>query len=299
MRRFKMISVFVTISILIPSIVFAVGNKPRDYIPAPNGTTAAMIYYDHISGERKYLDGDLQSKEYNYTADIFMPRVAQYFQIGDFPAVFNTFLPIANQRVDGQGVGGEDYSSSQIGDLGMELGVWLYSNSDTKTYFALANYVFIPTGEYDNDKALNLGTNMWSLLHEIGFVQGFLQKFYFEVYGGIKWFPTENDEYRRYGVDTVDRDLDRDPIYSVESHLSYDVTKSFFISADYYYQYGGEGDVDGFGSLQDELNDHTIGFTAAFLTTPQTQLLLQFQKTIKSENGIENMDLALRWSYFF
>ena len=81
-----------------------------------------------------------------------------------------------------------------------------------------------------------MGANRWGFREEINFTKGFdvipNHPIYFEVTAGTDFFTT-NDDYMG------GQDLAQDPIYNLESHLSYDLTKALAISFDYYGHWGG------------------------------------------------------------
>ncbi len=67
--------------------------------------------------------------------------------------------------------------------------------------------------------------------------------------------------------------MTQNPVLNVESHLSYDVTKTLWVSADYYYHYGGAKTVNDVSF--DSLSNSTVGGTVGFNIAPSYQLLFQ------------------------
>ncbi len=221
-------------------------NNARDYIPAPAGILAILTYYEHVSSQSLYARGQRQINNLGFTGNIGILRVIYY---ADLPTPFGpircspqflvpfgeTNLDIASLRASGMA---DPFILSQF---------WLYRNDQTKTYFAFTPFFFFPLGQYNNFKqllpgAINLGTNRWQFRQELNFTQGFEvipgHNAYFEVTLGLDEY-TKNTNFGAAG-----QTLKQDPLFTVESHVSYDITKSVFASLDYYGHFGGSYKVD-------------------------------------------------------
>ena len=74
--------------------------------------------------------------------------------------------------------------------------------------------VGVPVGQYDPSRAVNLGTNRWSLKPDIGFSKAF-GSFTADLTAGVTFFGTNHDFF---GGQTVEKD----PLYSIQANLSYD-----------------------------------------------------------------------------
>jgi hypothetical protein len=75
--------------------------------------------------------------------------------------------------------------------------------------------VGMPTGQYDDDKLLNVGANRWYIKPEIGLSIPW-KKWSFEFAAGVRIF-SDNDSF----VDGAT--LSQDPIYNIQSHVIYDL----------------------------------------------------------------------------
>ena len=71
-----------------------------------------------------------------------------------------------------------------------------------------------PWGQYDPSRAVNLGTNRWSIKPDIGFSKAFAP-FTVDLTAGVTLF-SRNDDY--FGGQAVDQA----PLYSTQANLSYD-----------------------------------------------------------------------------
>jgi hypothetical protein len=68
-----------------------------------------------------------------------------------------------------------------------------FAAAPRRTILGLSLTVQAPTGEYDNTKLINLGTNRWSIKPEVG-VSVPVGRWFLDAYAGA-WFFTDNDEF--------------------------------------------------------------------------------------------------------
>lgn len=92
--------------------------------------------------------------------------------------------------------------------------------------------VTAPTGKYDENKLLNLGTARWSFKPEIGVCQPFgrAQRCEIDGYASLYFF-TDNTTYR--GVEI----LKQRPLPGIEAHLSYSFNNAIWASVDTRYSF--------------------------------------------------------------
>lgn len=292
MRNLMMHSV-IAAGLLVPGLqgqAFA-DNDARDYIPLEPGTTLIAAYYNHVSATDFYADGDKTSEDVNLSANIGILRPVYYTKIGPFVMDPQALIPFGEQSLDGAGVGGVEVSSSGLADPIVTATIWFVNDPGSKTWLGFTPFITLPLGEYDNDKPLNLGANRWAFKPEVGFVKGF-GDYYFELTGNCEFY-TDNDDYTSQSLT-----LEQDPVYTLESHLSYDFTDAFYISGDYFYHNGGETTVAG-ADQDDEKDDHAVQLSLGFMLNSSYQLLLKYKKDVKVENGPKTDTLGLRFCHFF
>lgn len=276
----KGILAIVCTCLLMPAVGFA-DNLMRDYIAAPPNTLLSLLYYNHTEID----DSDV-------TVDIGMLREVYYFNIGSYLANAQIIIPFGEISLDDAGA--LDDSSSGIGDV-MLLGTfWFVNDAKSKTYFAFSPYFFLPTGDYDENQAVNLGGNRWTFREEFNFTKGFEitpdHNLYFEITTGIDFF-TDNDEL------PGNSELSQDPIFNLESHLSYDLTKSLALSLDYYGHWGGTTEIDGVDQ-DNSLNTQSLGTTLAFNFAPGWQAMLQYRHDVQvADDGPEAEVIMARLFY--
>jgi hypothetical protein len=97
--------------------------------------------------------------------------------------------------------------------------------------------VQLPTGDYMDDKLINLGTNRFTFRPQVGVVH-MRGKWTLEATGIVALF-TENDEFFN------GKKLEQDPHYAFNTHLIYTFRPGVWASASAGYDYGGRSTVDG------------------------------------------------------
>ena len=268
-------------------------NAPRDYIPAPPGCLAILMYYTHSSADSLYFDGKKVADDVDFKGNVGLFRPVYYMEAGPFLMDPQLILPFGDLSLESDDLG-LDLSSTGIGDPILLATLWLLHNPESKTWLGFTPFFFLPIGEYDNDGALSLGENRWRFRTELGFVKGFEvlagHNAYFELTLGGDFF-LENDDF---GPESSS--LEQDPVFNLETHVNYDITDSFFVSGDYYYRHGGETEIDGLRQ-DDTLNTHTLGFSLGYNIATNYQLLFQYQHDVDVDSGLPTQALTFRFMY--
>jgi len=108
---------------------------------------------------------------------------------------------------------------------------------DVETIFGTALVVQLPTGDYMDDKLINLGTNRFTFRPQFGVVHN-RGKWSMELTGAV-WLYTDNDDFFNGNK------LEQDPYYTIQTHLIYTFRPGFWTAASAGYGYGGESTVSG------------------------------------------------------
>jgi hypothetical protein len=297
LRSFTIIALAAALTVMsVPGAVYA-DYDARDYIAAPPGTNLMLWYYRYVTGHKYYSDGEKVSDDFNLTSHVGIFRYVRYVGIGSFTTYMQVIAPFGSVHVDGQGVGNKDLQSSGLGDVIPAAGIFLINNPESKTYLGFTEYVSVPTGEYENTKGVNFGTNRWGFKSELGFSKGFD---FGDGWAGTGWnidlgvaveLYTDNTDYT---ADSLT--LEKDPLWTLDVHLSKDLTKNAFLSLDYNFHKGGETAVDGV-DMKDETENHQLQLTAGYSLSPGYQLLIQYRTTLSEENGAASDLFGLRLMY--
>lgn len=278
--------------LVVPQIALAVNS--RDYIPLPPDTFLFCTYFKHISATSYYSSGKKVSDDFNLTENLGILRPVYYMDIGKalygdggFRIDPQALIPFGEANLDGAAVGNSDISTSGIADPTIFATFWFANDPKNKLWAGFSPYITMPLGDYDKHKALNLGNNRWAIKPELGVVKGFGEKTYLDMIVNGEFY-TENEKVN----------LKQDPLFGAELHLSYDITKQWYASVDYFYSYGGETKQNG-DWQHNKVNSHGLGLSLFWLIGSNNQLMVEYRDDFSVRNGPGTNTFGARWAYFF
>ena len=108
---------------------------------------------------------------------------------------------------------------------------------DIETIVGTALVVQLPTGDYMDDKLINLGTNRYTFRPQFGVVHN-RGKWSMELTGEACLYTDNNDFFNG-------NKLEQDPLYTLQTHLVYTFRPGLWAAAGAGYGYGGESTVNG------------------------------------------------------
>lgn len=150
--------------------------------------------------------------------------------------------------------------------------------------------VAAPLGQYDSDKAVNIGSNRWAFRPEIG-VSKALGPLTLELTPGVTFY-TDNDEF------LGERSRGQDPIYSVQAHAVYRFGNALWGALDGTYYGGGKTTIDGAES-DDRQSNARLGLTLALSVTRRQSIKLYASKAVATRIGgdfdVVGLALQYRW----
>ena len=111
------------------------------------------------------------------------------------------------------------------------------AKTNVETVFGTAVVVQLPTGDYMNDKLINLGTNRYTFRPQFGVVHN-RGKWSMELTGEVYLYTDNNDFFNG-------NRLEQDPYYTIQTHLIYTFRPGLWTAASGGYGYGGKSTVSG------------------------------------------------------
>lgn len=249
-----------------------------DYTAMPAGTNLGLVYYQHAERKSLYADGHKAPLNARLDSDVGILRGVHFMQLGDYIVDPQFLLPFGSLR------GKDDTKSlgddSGIGDLILASTVWLVNEPAKRRYFGITPYVYVPTGSYDNDHALNLGENRWKYTLQAGYIQGLTDKLTLDLVADVTFFG-KNDEYG-----PAKATLKQSELFQGQAFLRYNFTDAFDVRVGVSRLWGGETKVDGVRQ-DDEPDTSKFSVGASYFVTKGTQLLVNYGQDMSVENGFK------------
>lgn len=217
--------------------------NPNDWIPAPDGTNALILYGPWSHNTKAVINGATLDASLN--SALVMPRLTHYFEAGGHPAVVSALLPMG--RLWNGSIGGMDLGSrTGVGDLTLAAGYWAISNARERRQLAIAGYMSIPLGGYDRDKALNISSGSFNATLQAGNMVALSEKFTLETTVDATFYRKNSN------ANALGQTQKQDTAYSFQNWLSYSLSPATTLSL---------GHAASFGGTQ-YLNDTANGFNA-------------------------------------
>jgi hypothetical protein len=279
---------------------------PRAYLITPVKSDAITVAYSFNDGEL-LLEGAAPITD--ATARLNVPNVAYYHSLGLFGRSANVTAGLAYGVGNFEGtVLGEQRSIYRSGLFdavfrfsvnlvggpamsGAEMRQWRQ-----KTLLGVSLKVVAPTGQYDSTKMINLGANRWAFKPELGLSQRW-GHWIFDAYGAI-WLFTENPEFfsRNEWVPGTQSQT-QDPIWALESHLSYDFRPRLWVSLDGNFWYGGRTSLNGVENPATLQKNSRVGVTASFPLTRHQSVKVGYARGAYIRFGGDYDVVSAAWQY--
>ena len=269
MMRKVALPTLVAFFLILPGVIRAQGDGPRSQLLLPAGVNVLVPTYLNLSGNYNFAESILV-QDADITSDVFVLTYTRAFSLADRYAQI-WVNPIFG-AVDGSGSVVNPSTGNTIalesdarglGDLLVNFKVGLIGTPALKLpefaaqpqTFQLSAFgsISAPIGEYDSDRPLNLGTNVWAFRLGVPMVLPFKlfeKQAFFEFFPSVVFY-TDNDD------PTLGADVRaQDPLSMIESHLTYNFTPKLWGGLDLRYRYGGATTTDG---ISDENTQDVLG----------------------------------------
>jgi hypothetical protein len=282
---------YVITFILIHRIAFAIDLQPGE-IKAPSGKfNAAQVSYLYVEKSDKYTHGTKTSNISNINQNAMLFRLGHACEINQMPAYIyaqSSYNHMENKNLPSN-IPNAD--SNGIGDTTFAFALWPYANREKDEYLGVAGYVSLPTGDYDKNRAINSGLNIFQTALQAGYQT--------KLSNNINWMTaldtilsSDNNQY--LGNNKLEKNL----IYNFQTGLQYVFNPTYSMSAGYFYTIGGESTVNG-QDMGDINKIHRYQLTGQ-ANYPFGRLTVQYGSELANENSfIEDHRLVTRYSFRF
>ncbi len=235
--------------------------EPRAYRPLPVGLNFAVLSFAYSSGN---VVADVSSPIQDLELELQIPSLGYLRSFGLFgrSAALSLGVPFYFMAGSAQ-VAGEFISDSRsgAGDIRAKVSVNLiggpalsppaFAKRRPGRSLGVGLAVSAPTGQYDNTRVINFGSNRWAFKPEFGYssVKG---PWIFDFALGV-WFFTANTDF-------LGQTRTQDPIGSFQAHLSYNFPNRMWLALNANYFTGGQTAIGGTNNVDLQHNSR-IGLT--------------------------------------
>ena len=229
------------------SNAFAQSIEPRAYSPAPVGINFAIAAYSESRGAIP-TDAALPLSDVDLKVHATLLAYARSLNLFGKSGKFDLIVPVA-QLKGGATFHGEpvDRDVSGIGDSLARLTI-LFHGAPAMTPAEFRNYeqdlllgasvqVSVPTGQYDDERLLNIGSNRWAIRPELGASKTW-GRWTIESAIGVIFFTANDDFFGRHK-------REQKPIYTVQGHVIYNLAPGTWIALNLNWFGGGQTAIDG------------------------------------------------------
>ena len=221
--------------------------EARKYANAPVGMNFLAVAYGYSTGDI-FVDASLPIEDLDADLNLLALRYTRTLDVGGLSARLRTVVPLLSGEWSGKDLASDTSRRRDItgfGDLRVSLEINVYgapalkgpefAGYRPKTVVGVSFGVIAPMGEYDSDKLINIGSNRWTFIPDIG-VAKTVGNWAFEM-AATGWLFTDNSDF--FGGQR----LEQDPVYALQGHAIYRFRPGFWLAGSAGYADGGRSTV--------------------------------------------------------
>ena len=231
----------------LPFSTTAYGGSARDYLNAPVDTWLVMYNAGYVTSVTPEDGTDISSRTVSnaFLQSVVLTRTMDFWgRAGGLSII----LPYAVANTSSSAFQASTNGVSDVAFLwqinifgGPALTREQFRSFVPQTFSSFHLYIGTPLGTYNPTSPINPSANRWMVSPTINYSytpdRGWT---WIETYFTAQFF-TNNNNFFVNGAQT----LAQNPIFRVEEHISRNLTDRFWLSADAYYNVGGETRIDG------------------------------------------------------
>ena len=271
--------------------------EPRAYVNTPVGLNFLLAGYAYSTGgiaadpALPIADADLtlHTGVLAYARSIdFWGRSGKFDVIVPYSGLSGSAL-FMGQKVERETKGSHDprlrLSANLYGAPALSFDEFSAYKQDLIIGVSLA--VTVPLGQYDSDKAVNLGTNRWSFKPELGMSKA-LGPVSLELAAGATIY-TENDDF-------LGRTREQAPLYSLQGNVVYDIGWGIWGALTVTYVSGGRTTVNG-RENDDRQDNARLGATLALPVSRHHSVKVYGASGVATRSGGDFDIIGIAWQF--
>ncbi len=261
---------------------------PRAYWPAPKGTGVVVLGYSYVSGD-VLLDRSIPLYGVDSKFNVGVAAYLKTFSLWKRTTNVLVELPYSWGVTEGKIFNTQarrDFSG--IGDLGITMMVNLLGapsmdvtgfqelRANPRPILGASLKILAPTGAYDSNRLINVGTNRWAARTQLGFIMPLRPKLHLELAAGA-WFFGDDPEY-------LQGRREQEPIFHGHLHLVRRFRPGLWASLDLNFYAGGRQTIGG-QRLSDVQKNSKVGFTVVVPFRGRNAIKLGYATGAHTEYG--------------
>jgi len=287
---------FIFLSKLSP--VYAQDLEPRAYTNIPVGLNFIVSGYAYSAGGVLF-DPAVPLDNANIKIHGTVLAYARSIKVGRMSGKVDMILPYAwlsgtadfqgeqvSREVSGLGDARVRMSVNFIGAPALPLSGFKDYKQDLVVGASLQ--IYLPMGQYDPEKLVNIGTNRFSFKPELG-ISKTLGKFQLELTGGATFYTVNNHFYQG-------KTRSQEPIGLIQGHVTYSLKNGIWAALDGTYFWGGKTTLDGVEGNDLQKNSR-FGLTFALPLNLHNSLKLNLSTGVSTRTGSDFNLIGVVWQY--
>ena len=277
--------------------------EPRRWSSLPLGTQVIGAGYAHSFGTVTF-DPLLQADDVTVSVNTFVVSYVKPFKLGTKLARLDVTLPYNLMRFEGSLSGAPaSVERNGFGDSRIRVSVNLIgpppSNAQTlgkylkenpkNTTFGVSIAATLPTGQYFEDKLINIGQNRFIIRPQFGMVHNW-NNWSYELTGSLFIFSNNNNFF---GGKTKKQD----PVFALQTHLIKRFNSKIWASVSASYGIGGESIVNGVSNADLRTNFLSSAAFGFKLTKFQSCKIAYLNSVTLKDLGSNTHSFIIGWSH--
>jgi hypothetical protein len=296
----RLLFAFLSVAVLyVPNRAYAQFTDPRNYENTPVGINQLELSYAHVHTNASIdtslvitgADFNLNQGAVAYTRYFGFLHRLMWVEVGIPIAGLGGSISGTNIHGSVTGTGDSTYTLALLLKGGPALSMSQFDGYMPTTTLGVSLIIAAPTGLYNLNKILNLGSDRWSFKPEIALSHPFgpERKWDFDGYANA-YFYTDNTSYHGKEV------LRQEPLAGLEGHISYSFNDSLWASFDTRYSFRGATLVNGVNQNNAQQN-FILGSEMNIALNPRNTLVFEFAKTLVHSNGPAILGFSVKYDY--
>ncbi|MHC1745342.1 MAG: transporter [Syntrophobacteraceae bacterium] len=291
-------TLFLAALVTYPLTARAQDIEPRAYSNAPVGVNFLIAGYAYTQGGLAF-DPSLPVKDPQLETHNAVLAYARVLDLWGKSGKVDAIVPYTwlggSASLDGQTV---QRKVNGLADAKFRLSVNLYG-APALTLKEFASYrqdliigaslqMSVPSGQYDSNKLVNIGTNRWSFKPEVGISKA-VGPWTLEAAAAATLYTDNNDFFG-------DNTRSQDPLYTLQGHAIYSFPLGIWASLDTTYLAGGRSTLN--GTQNNDLQQNwRLGGTLAFPVNVHNSIKLYASSGVASRTGNDYDLIGIAWQY--